>query len=62
MFIPVHVQHDDNFLRIGEAPLREKVAEKLNEIEKEYGDIDYPILLQHEENQFTELIVHVKEQ
>lgn len=61
MWLPVSVRHDESFLRVTERPLIEHLADKLNEIEQENGDIIAVTVVQHVEDKCAELLVKVKD-
>ena len=57
MWLPVVIRHDNGFLRITERPMIEHIADRLNEIEKEYGSVERLSFVQVERDKYAEFVV-----
>jgi hypothetical protein len=61
MWLPVVVRHDANFLRVCERTLRQHLADELNKLESEHGEIKFVSIVQHRQNKFIEAVVKVED-
>lgn len=60
MWHAIQITHDKNFLRIMEEPMVEKVADKLNEIERTHGKITYVTEVYNNSDSWINLVVQTE--